>query len=46
MPLLIRGPGVPEGVTVDELAINADISATVLDAAGAEAGPRRRTGAR
>jgi N-acetylglucosamine-6-sulfatase len=38
VPLLMRGPGVPEGVTVDELAINADISATALDAAGAEAG--------
>jgi arylsulfatase A-like enzyme len=38
VPLLIRGPGVPEGVTVDELAINADISATVLDATGAAAG--------
>ena len=38
VPLLIRGPGVPEGVTVDELAVNADVAATVLDATGAEAG--------
>jgi arylsulfatase A-like enzyme len=38
VPLLMRGPGVPEGVTVNELAINADIAATALDAAGAAAG--------
>ncbi len=38
VPLLMRGPGVPEGVAVNELAVNADIAPTVLDAAGAEAG--------
>ena len=32
MPLLIRGPGIPKGVSVDELAINADLAPTILDA--------------
>ena len=32
VPLLIRGPGIPEGVSVDELAINADLTPTILDA--------------
>ena len=38
VPLVIRGPGVPEGVTIDDLAINADLAPTVVDAAGATAG--------
>jgi len=38
VPLLIRGPGVPRGVSVDELATNADLAPTILDAAGASAG--------
>jgi len=38
VPLLMRGPGIPAGVTVDDLAINADLSPTILDAAGATAG--------
>lgn len=38
VPLLIRGPGVPAGVSVDDLAINADLAPTLLDAAGAAAG--------
>ena len=38
VPLLIRGPGIPTGVTVDDLAINADLSPTILDAADATAG--------
>jgi N-acetylglucosamine-6-sulfatase len=38
VPLVIRGPGVPEGVTVDDLAVNADLAPTALDAAGASAG--------
>ena len=38
VPLVIRGPEVPKGVTVDELAINADLAPTILDAAGAEPG--------
>lgn len=37
VPLLIRGPGVPKGVEVEEMAINADLSPTILDAAGAKA---------
>lgn len=38
VPLLIRGPGVPAGVTVDDLSANADLAPTILDAADAEAG--------
>lgn len=35
VPLLIRGPGIPKGVSVDDLAINADLAPTILDATGA-----------
>ncbi len=38
VPLVIRGPGVPAGVTVDDLAINADLAPTILEAAGVAAG--------
>ncbi len=38
VPLLMRGPGVREAVTVDDLAANADLAPTILDAAGATAG--------
>jgi N-acetylglucosamine-6-sulfatase len=38
VPLLIRGPGVPQGVTVGDLAINADLAPTILDAANADPG--------
>jgi arylsulfatase A-like enzyme len=38
VPLVLRGPGIPAGVEVDDLAINADLAATVVDAAGATAG--------
>jgi arylsulfatase A-like enzyme len=38
VPLIMRGPGVPEGVTVEDLAINADLAPTVVDATGATAG--------
>ena len=38
VPLLIRGPGIPKGKTVGDLAINADLAPTILDAAGAKAG--------
>jgi arylsulfatase A-like enzyme len=38
VPLVIRGPGVPAGVTVDDLSINADLAPTVLEAAGATPG--------
>jgi arylsulfatase A-like enzyme len=35
VPLEIRGPGIPEGVTVDDMTINADLAPTILDATGA-----------
>ena len=38
VPLMMRGPGIPRGETVDELSINADLAPTILDAAGAKAG--------
>jgi N-acetylglucosamine-6-sulfatase len=38
VPLLMRGPGIPKGVSVDELTINADLAPTILDATGAEPG--------
>jgi tripartite motif-containing protein 71 len=38
VPLLMRGPGVPAGATVDAFATNADLTSTILDAAGAQAG--------
>jgi len=38
VPLLMRGPGIPKDVSVDELAINADLAPTILDATGAEPG--------
>ncbi len=40
VPLLMRGPGIPAGVRVQDLAINADLAPTIVDAAGATA---RRT---
>jgi N-acetylglucosamine-6-sulfatase len=38
VPLLIRGPGIPANVTVADLAVNADLAPTILEAAGATAG--------
>jgi arylsulfatase A-like enzyme len=38
VPLMMRGPGIPEGVNVAEPAINADLAPTLVDAANAEAG--------
>ena len=38
VPLMIRGPGVPAGRTVDSFSINADLAPTILDAAGAAPG--------
>jgi arylsulfatase A-like enzyme len=37
LPLLIRGPGFPAGASVADLATNADLAPTVLEAAGAGA---------
>jgi arylsulfatase A-like enzyme len=36
VPLLMRGPGIPAGKRVDEIASNADLAPTILDAAGIE----------
>lgn len=36
VPLLIRGPGVPRGVSVRDLTINADIAPTVVEVSGAQ----------
>jgi arylsulfatase A-like enzyme len=38
VPLIVRGPGVPGGKTVRELAVNADLANTVIDATGASPG--------
>ena len=38
VPLLVRGPGIGEGVKVDDLVTNADLAPTIVDAAGAKAG--------
>jgi hypothetical protein len=37
VPLLMRGPGVPRGLHLDQLAANVDIAPTVLEASGASA---------
>ena len=31
MPLEMRGPGIPQGVTIDRLVINADLAPTIVD---------------
>ena len=36
VPLQIRGPGIPEGVTIDPLVVNADLAPTIVDAANAQ----------
>ena len=36
VPLQMRGPGIPPGVTVNDLAINADLAPTIVDAADAD----------
>ena len=38
VPLIMRGPGIPTGVTVDDLVINADLAPTILDATGVSPG--------
>jgi N-acetylglucosamine-6-sulfatase len=40
VPLMIRGPGIPAGVTARDLVINADVAPTIVAASGAKA---RRT---
>ena len=41
VPLLLRGPGVPAGARRPNLVVNADLAATILDAANARAGRRQ-----
>jgi N-acetylglucosamine-6-sulfatase len=36
VPLVMRGPGIPHGVTVRDLSINADLAPTIIDATGAK----------
>ncbi len=38
MPLMMRGPGIPRGVTIPDLSINADLAPTIVDAADAVPG--------
>ncbi len=38
VPLEMRGPGVPKGVTINPLVVNADLAPTVVDAANARPG--------
>jgi N-acetylglucosamine-6-sulfatase len=40
VPLLLRGPDIPRGAQRTNLSANADLAATILDAAGAKAGRR------
>jgi N-acetylglucosamine-6-sulfatase len=37
VPLMIRGPGIPRGITVHDLSINADLAPTIVDLAHADA---------
>jgi N-acetylglucosamine-6-sulfatase len=36
VPLVMRGPGIPHGVNVRDLSINADLAPTIIDATGAK----------
>jgi arylsulfatase A-like enzyme len=38
VPLQIRGPGIPQGVTISDLSINADLAPTIVEAANANSG--------
>ncbi len=38
VPLLIRGPGIPRGVNVSDLVINADLAPTIVEVASANPG--------
>ena len=46
VPLIMRGPGVPEGARRRQLVTNADLAPTILEAAGRQARASRRTAAR
>jgi N-acetylglucosamine-6-sulfatase len=39
VPLVVRGPGIPQGVSVNDLVINADLAATIVEVANANPGP-------
>lgn len=38
VPLLVRGPGIPAGVTLDQFALNIDLAPTITDLAGTTPG--------
>ena len=38
VPLMIRGPGIPQAVTVNDLSINADLAPTIVETANANPG--------
>ena len=38
VPLLMRGPGIPQGVTINPLVVNADLAPTIVDAANVHPG--------
>ena len=38
VPLMMRGPGIPRGATIGDLAINADLAPTIVDVANANPG--------
>ena len=38
VPLVMRGPGIPQGVSVDALVINADLAPTIVDVGEREPG--------
>jgi N-acetylglucosamine-6-sulfatase len=38
VPLAIRGPGIPQGVNVRDLSVNADLAPTIVDVANADPG--------
>jgi N-acetylglucosamine-6-sulfatase len=38
VPLLMRGPGIPQGVTIPDLVINADLAPTLVDLANTDPG--------
>jgi arylsulfatase A-like enzyme len=38
VPLQMRGPGIPQGVSIDPLVVNADLAATIVDAANVAPG--------